>query len=131
VTALNPHAGEGGLFGREEISVISPEIRALRAGSRGRFVLDGPLPADTLFANHSARKPAERHDAVVCMYHDQGLIPVKLLDFGGTVNVTLGLPIIRTSVDHGVAFDLAGTGRADPSSFRSALELAETLIKRR
>jgi 4-hydroxythreonine-4-phosphate dehydrogenase len=118
VAALNPHAGEGGLFGREEIETISPEIEALRQQG---YSLEGPLPADTLFANQRI-KP--RYDAVVCMYHDQGLIPVKLLDFSKTVNVTLGLPIVRTSVDHGVAFDIAGKNIADPSSLESAIELA-------
>jgi 4-hydroxythreonine-4-phosphate dehydrogenase len=124
ICALNPHAGESGLFGKEEIRTISPTIRKLQRQYGNDVVLQGPLPADTLFANHVATPPAERADAVVCMYHDQGLIPVKLLDFPRTVNVSLGLPMVRTSVDHGVAFDIAGTGRADPSSFRSALKLA-------
>lgn len=133
VCALNPHAGEGGLFGTEESRVITPEIRALRASSRGRFRIHGPLAADTLFANQSLARKKERgkslYDAVVCMYHDQGLIPVKLLDFQRTVNVTLGLPILRTSVDHGVAFDIAGKGIADPSSFEAAVEMAATLAR--
>lgn len=131
VAALNPHAGEGGIFGKEEIRILTPEIQALQKFARatGAFELEGPLPADTLFAKHAqaiARSPKGRglYDAVVCMYHDQGLIPVKLVDFPHTINLTLGLPIIRTSVDHGVAFDIAGKGVADPSSFQSALALA-------
>ncbi|MDR3607481.1 MAG: 4-hydroxythreonine-4-phosphate dehydrogenase PdxA [Oligoflexia bacterium] len=120
VAALNPHAGENGIFGNEEQTVIEPALKALRAEVAGSLV--GPLPADTLFANHiSGTTP---FDAVVCMYHDQGLIPVKLLDFQRTVNVTLGLPIVRTSVDHGVAFDIAGKNQADPSSLQSALDEA-------
>ncbi|MCM2322103.1 MAG: 4-hydroxythreonine-4-phosphate dehydrogenase PdxA [Oligoflexia bacterium] len=130
IAALNPHAGENGLFGRQELRLLNPEIKALQKAARGRYELHGPLPADTLFANHILAAPKDRFDAVVCMYHDQGLIPVKLLDFRNTVNVTLGLPIIRTSVDHGVAFDIAGTGKADPSSFRAAVELAARLASR-
>lgn len=129
VTALNPHAGEGGIFGDEEIRIIEPEIQALQKAARGKYVLSGPHPADTLFAKHVAAPPKERYDAVVCMYHDQGLIPVKLLDFQKTVNVTLGLPIVRTSVDHGTAFDIAGKGIADPSSLQSAIELALRVLK--
>jgi 4-hydroxythreonine-4-phosphate dehydrogenase len=124
VAALNPHAGESGLFGKEEIRVISPELRAIAKAQGKNIEIHGPLPADTLFAKHVMAKPRERYDAVVCMYHDQGLIPVKLLDFPNTVNVTLGLPIVRTSVDHGVGFDIAGKGVADPSSFQSAVRLA-------
>lgn len=129
IAALNPHAGESGLFGREEIEIITPEICSLRKKARGKYQLFGPLPADTLFAHHIMAAPSKRADAVVCMYHDQGLIPVKLIDFPNTVNVTLGLPIIRTSVDHGVAFDIAWKNRADPSSFRSAVELAFHLVR--
>lgn len=126
VAALNPHAGEGGLFGREELEVIAPEISALRRKLRGRAIIEGPLPSDTLFAVQAAPglRPDKRYDAVICMYHDQGLIPVKQLDFANTVNVTLGLPLVRTSVDHGVAFDIAGLGRADPSSLEAAIEMA-------
>jgi 4-hydroxythreonine-4-phosphate dehydrogenase len=124
VAALNPHAGEAGLLGREEIRVIEPTLARLRRESRGRYTLDGPTPSDTLFAKHVLAARAERHDAVVCMYHDQGLIPVKQLDFPRTVNVTLGLPIVRTSVDHGVGFDIAGRGVADPSSLEAAIRLA-------
>jgi 4-hydroxythreonine-4-phosphate dehydrogenase len=124
IAALNPHAGEGGLFGREEAAVIAPEIRSLRARYGRRAEILGPLPADTLFANHAAAKRGQRYDAVVCMYHDQGRIPGKLLDFPHTVNITLGLPIVRTSVDHGTGFDIAGKGVADPSSLQSAIERA-------
>ncbi|HAR44431.1 MAG TPA: 4-hydroxythreonine-4-phosphate dehydrogenase PdxA [Bdellovibrionales bacterium] len=123
VAALNPHAGEGGLFGSEEIRVIGPTVRRLQKSFGKRCELRGPLPADTLFAKHMSDKKS-CFDAVVCMYHDQGLIPVKLLDFPRTVNITLGLPIIRTSVDHGVGFDIAGKGVADPSSLQSAISLA-------
>jgi 4-hydroxythreonine-4-phosphate dehydrogenase len=129
IAALNPHAGEGGMFGREEIRTISPAIRALRR-RHPSWRLEGPLPADTLFAKHAMARPGDRYDAVVCMYHDQGLVPVKLLDFPRTVNVTLGLPIIRTSVDHGTGFDIAGKGIADPSSLISAIRLAEQLAAR-
>ncbi|NDD91606.1 4-hydroxythreonine-4-phosphate dehydrogenase PdxA, partial [bacterium] len=131
VAALNPHAGEGGMFGKEEIRTISPAISALKREFGDRVSLQGPLPADTLFAKNASQQKENRYDAIVCMYHDQGLIPVKLLDFARTVNITLGLPIIRTSVDHGVAFDLVGTGRADPSSFQSALRLAHELASKR
>lgn len=126
IAALNPHAGERGLFGREEIEVISPEISHLRRKLRGQAVIDGPLPSDTLFAVQATAglARAKRYDAVICMYHDQGLIAVKQLDFANTVNVTLGLPLVRTSVDHGVAFDIAGSGRADPSSLEAAIEMA-------
>lgn len=124
VAALNPHAGENGLFGQEEIQIIEPEICALQ--KEGYDVI-GPLPADTLFAKHVEK---EHFDAIVCMYHDQGLIPVKLLDFYGTVNITLGLPMIRTSVDHGVGFDIAGKGIANPSSLIAAIDLAAHLASK-
>ncbi|HLE00158.1 MAG TPA: 4-hydroxythreonine-4-phosphate dehydrogenase PdxA [Bdellovibrionota bacterium] len=127
IAALNPHAGESGLFGREEIEIICPAIRKLR---KSGYSVAGPFPADTLFARHVSGQLKHRFNAIVCMYHDQGLIPVKLLDFGNSVNITLGLPIIRTSVDHGVGFDIAGSGRADPSSFRAAVKLAERLSRR-
>jgi 4-hydroxythreonine-4-phosphate dehydrogenase len=135
IAALNPHAGEDGLFGDEEIRVITPEIQSLQKDAKRRgYVLVGPLPADTLFANHvmakSQNRPQNHFDAVVCMYHDQGLIPVKLLDFPRTVNVTLGLPIVRTSVDHGVAFDIVGQNKADPSSLDSAIELAVNIVRK-
>ncbi len=124
VCGLNPHAGEGGHLGREEIEVIAPALERLRA--RG-IALDGPLPADTVFVPANAR----RFDAIVAMYHDQGLAPLKYASFGHGVNVTLGLPFVRTSVDHGTALDLAGTGRADAGSLRAALALAVELAQRR
>ena len=124
VAALNPHAGEGGLFGDEEAAIISPAIAAARELD---VAVVGPLPADTIFVRHQRGE----FDAVVVMYHDQGLIPLKLLHFGDAVNVTLGLPIIRTSVDHGTAYDLAGTGRADPGSLKAALHLATKMSKAR
>lgn len=121
ICGLNPHAGESGMFGNEEIRKIEPELRALRRTLGKRATLIGPVPADTFFAQHMS---APLCDAVVCMYHDQGLIPVKLVDFSRTINITLGLPILRTSVDHGVAFDIAGQGIADPASLMSALDSA-------
>jgi 4-hydroxythreonine-4-phosphate dehydrogenase len=120
VAGLNPHAGEDGLMGAEERTVIRPAVEAAR--SRGIDVT-GPLPGDTVFVR--ARKG--EFDAVIACYHDQGLIPVKLLAFGHSVNVTLGLPIIRTSVDHGTAFDIAGKGVADPTSMIEATLLAARL----
>jgi len=122
VAGLNPHAGEHGLFGREEATVLTPAIDACRA--RGIDVA-GPFPADTVFVR--ARKG--EFDVVVACYHDQGLIPVKLVAFGQAVNVTLGLPIVRTSVDHGTAFDIAGKGIADPQSMIAAVLLAARLAK--
>jgi 4-hydroxythreonine-4-phosphate dehydrogenase len=123
VAALNPHAGESGLFGSEDQKIIAPEIERIQSEELP-LELSGPHPADTLFAKHLALPKSKRYDAVVCMYHDQGLVPVKLLDFKRTVNITLGLPFLRTSVDHGVGFDIAGKGIADPSSMRSAIALA-------
>jgi 4-hydroxythreonine-4-phosphate dehydrogenase len=123
VAGLNPHAGEGGLFGREEEEVIAPAIAACR--KRGIDV-SGPFPADTVFLQ--AVRGA--YDIVVACYHDQALIPVKLLAFGHAVNVTLGLPIVRTSVDHGTAFDIAGKGVADPGSMIAAVRLAARLASR-
>ncbi len=117
VAGLNPHAGEGGHMGREEIEVISPVLERLRQTGMD---LVGPLPADTLFVPHTL----QQGDAVLAMYHDQGLPVLKHASFGGGVNVTLGLPIIRTSVDHGTALDLAGTGLADPGSLFAAVRLA-------
>jgi 4-hydroxythreonine-4-phosphate dehydrogenase len=117
VAGLNPHAGEGGHMGREEIEVIIPCLEALR---REGLDLVGPLPADTMFTPHCL----EGADAVLAMYHDQGLPVLKYKGFGHAVNITLGLPIIRTSVDHGTAFDLAGRGTADTGSLRYALETA-------
>ena len=117
VAGLNPHAGEGGMFGDEEKNIIAPAIRD--AGDQG-FYASGPFPPDTVFY-HAANK---RYDAVVSMYHDQGLIPFKLIHFNNGVNTTLGLPIIRTSVDHGTAYDIAGTGIADPGSLIAAINMA-------
>ncbi|MFN3952987.1 MAG: 4-hydroxythreonine-4-phosphate dehydrogenase PdxA [Pararhodobacter sp.] len=124
VAGLNPHAGEGGRMGHEEQTLITPLLDDLRAEG---FDLTGPLPADTMF--HPAAR--QRYDAALCMYHDQALIPIKTLDFASGVNVTLGLPFVRTSPDHGTAYDIAGTGRADPASLRAALALAATLAERR
>lgn len=124
VAGLNPHAGEGGHMGREEIEVISPVLARLRG--EGMDLL-GPLPADTLFVPHTL----EQGDAVLAMYHDQGLPVLKHASFGGGVNVTLGLPIVRTSVDHGTALDLAGTGRADAGSLYAAVELAIDMARKR
>lgn len=121
VCGLNPHAGEGGHLGREEIEVIEPVLAELRG--RG-MQLQGPLPADTLFTP----KHLEQADAVLAMYHDQGLPVLKHKGFGRAVNITLGLPIIRTSVDHGTALDLAGTGRADAGSLQVALATAIDMI---
>lgn len=117
VCGLNPHAGEGGHLGREEIDVIIPTLEKLRQQG---LSLDGPLPADTLFTP----KHLDDADAVIAMYHDQGLPVLKHKGFGQAVNITLGLPIIRTSVDHGTALDLAGTGQIDPGSFDTALRYA-------
>lgn len=123
VAGLNPHAGEHGLFGREEIEEIRP---AVEWAQREGMPVDGPFPPDTLFYLAVRRK---KFDAIVCMYHDQGHVPLKLLDFEGGVNVALGLPIIRTSVDHGTAFDIAGKGVAEPGSFLKALEFAARLAR--
>jgi 4-hydroxythreonine-4-phosphate dehydrogenase len=124
VCGLNPHAGEGGHLGREEIEVIVPALERLRAqGLR----LTGPVPADTAFLPERLAG----HDAVLAMFHDQGLPVLKHASFGHAVNVTLGLPILRTSVDHGTALDLAGTGRADPGSLRAALRVARELCATR
>ncbi|MFZ0484863.1 MAG: 4-hydroxythreonine-4-phosphate dehydrogenase PdxA [Desulfobacterales bacterium] len=117
VAGLNPHAGEGGIFGDEEKTIITPAIHAAR--NQG-FDVTGALPPDTVF--HQAANG--RYDAVVSMYHDQGLIPFKLIHFNDGVNITLGLPIIRTSVDHGTAYDIAGTGTANPGSLIAAITMA-------
>lgn len=122
VCGLNPHAGEGGHLGREEIELIEPVLHTLR--ERGMDLV-GPLPADTLFTP----KHLNAADAVLAMYHDQGLPVLKYKGFGQAVNVTLGLPIIRTSVDHGTALDLAGTGKADIGSLRTALHYAITMVQ--
>jgi len=124
VAALNPHAGEEGLFGKEEEEVIRPAIQ--KAKAEGHQV-EGPFPADSLFF----RAAGGEFDAVVAMYHDQGLIPLKLLHFSDAVNVTLGLSIVRTSVDHGTAYDIAGKDIADPSSLKSAIRMAVSIAKNR
>ena len=125
VAGLNPHAGEGGLFGTEEQTIIAPAIAAARAEG---IAASGPFAPDTVFmrARHSAGKPGE-FDVVVAMYHDQGLIPVKYLGVEQGVNVTLGLPLLRTSPDHGTAFDIADSGRADASSLLAAVRMARSL----
>jgi 4-hydroxythreonine-4-phosphate dehydrogenase len=117
VSGLNPHAGEDGSLGTEDRTIVAPAIDILRAEG---LDVSGPLPADTMF--HAAARAT--YDCAICMYHDQALIPVKTLAFDDAVNVTLGLPFIRTSPDHGTAFDIAGTGRANPSSLIAALRLA-------
>ena len=124
VAALNPHAGEGGKFGSEEPDIIAPAVVELC--NRG-VTVEGPLPADTLF--HDGARA--RFDAVLCMYHDQALIPLKTLDFYGGVNVTLGLPFVRTSPDHGTAFDIAGTGTARCDSLVAAIRLASEIAAHR
>jgi 4-hydroxythreonine-4-phosphate dehydrogenase len=124
VAALNPHGGEGGSIGREEIEIVAPAVRAL--GALGVEVI-GPYPADTLFPETMRA----HYDAAICLYHDQALIPVKMLDFWGGVNVTLGLPIVRTSPDHGTAFDIAGRGLARPDSLIAAIRLADQLARAR
>jgi 4-hydroxythreonine-4-phosphate dehydrogenase len=117
VAAFNPHAGEGGTLGREEIEIIEPAIEALREEG---WRVTGPHPADTMF--HQAARA--RYDAALCIYHDQALIPLKALHFEEGVNITLGLPIVRTSPDHGTAFDIAGEDRADPRAMAAALRMA-------
>jgi 4-hydroxythreonine-4-phosphate dehydrogenase len=120
IAGLNPHAGEEGALGEEDRAIVAPAVARLKAeGIDAR----GPLPADTMF-HEAARKT---YDVALCMYHDQALIPIKTLAFDHAVNVTLGLPFVRTSPDHGTAFDIAGTGRADPSSLIAALKLAARL----
>lgn len=120
MTGLNPHAGENGSMGREELDIIIPAIRHLQ--NEG-FNITGPLPADTAFFPEMRKS----YDAILCMYHDQALIPVKTLDFHGGVNVTLGLPFIRTSPDHGTALNLAGTGKAQSDSLVAAISLAQQM----
>jgi 4-hydroxythreonine-4-phosphate dehydrogenase len=124
VCGLNPHAGEGGHLGREEIEVISPVISTLRAQG---MQLTGPVPADTAFTPHQL----EKADAVLAMYHDQGLPVLKYAGFGNAVNITLGLPIVRTSVDHGTALPLAGTGQADAGSLIAAVEMAIGMVTKK
>ena len=122
LSGLNPHAGEDGSLGTEDKTIVAPAIEILR---REGVEIRGPLPADTMF-HETARKT---YDCAICMYHDQALIPVKTLAFEDAVNVTLGLPFIRTSPDHGTAFDIAGTGKADPSSLIAALRLAARMAQ--
>jgi 4-hydroxythreonine-4-phosphate dehydrogenase len=125
VAGLNPHAGEGGLFGDEEISIIGPAIAAAREQGCDA---SGPWAPDTVFMRARARAGVEpEFDVVLAMYHDQGLIPVKYLGVEHGVNVTLGLPLLRTSPDHGTAFDIAGQGRADPASLIAAVRMAQSL----
>ena len=124
IAALNPHAGEQGTMGDEEIRIIGPAIETLR---KDGIDVHGPAPADTLF--HPAARAT--YDAALCMYHDQALIPIKTIDFSGGVNVTLGLPFVRTSPDHGTALDIAGTGRADAASLVAALAMADDMARRR
>jgi 4-hydroxythreonine-4-phosphate dehydrogenase len=117
VLALNPHCGEAGKFGAEETEIIEPAVKAAR---REGYTVEGPLSADTLF--HFAQQGG--YDGVVAMYHDQGLIPLKMLHFDDGVNITLGLPIVRTSVDHGTAYNLAGSGKASEKSLLAAIRMA-------
>jgi 4-hydroxythreonine-4-phosphate dehydrogenase len=124
IAALNPHAGEGGQFGNEDMAIIAPAVAALRAEGIAAF---GPVPGDALFTPRAR----ETYDAALCMYHDQALIPLKALDFDEGVNVTLGLPIIRTSPDHGTAFDIAGKGVADPGAMAAAIVMAAEMARAR
>jgi 4-hydroxythreonine-4-phosphate dehydrogenase len=126
VFGLNPHAGDGGVIGTEEIEIIDPLLKEIR-NEDPDFTLDGPFPADGFFG----QKLYEKYDAILAMYHDQGLAPFKLISFGKGVNFTAGLPIIRTSPDHGTAFDIAGKGVANPSSFTEAYNLAVELANKR
>jgi 4-hydroxythreonine-4-phosphate dehydrogenase len=131
VAGLNPHAGEGGLFGREEIELIAPAIG--QAQARG-WLASGPYAPDTVFMRARAKPDvagqlSSEFDVVIAMYHDQGLIPVKYLGVEQGVNVTLGLPLVRTSPDHGTAFDIAGQGKADASSLLAALRMARSLLR--
>jgi 4-hydroxythreonine-4-phosphate dehydrogenase len=124
VAGLNPHAGEDGVMGNEDMTIVAPAVAQLR--EMGHQVR-GPLPADTLF--HSEARA--RYDAALCMYHDQALIPIKTLSFWDGVNVTLGLPIVRTSPDHGTAFDIAGSGKANPRSMVAAIRMAAEIAAAR
>ena len=124
IAGLNPHAGEGGTMGRDEIDMIAPLVETLR---REGMDLKGPMSADTMF--HA--KARAQYDAAIAMYHDQALIPIKTIDFSGGVNVTLGLPFVRTSPDHGTAFDIAGQGLGDPTSLIAALRMAQGMARAR
>lgn len=128
VCGLNPHAGESGMLGDEELTVIGPAIGDAQSMLDGIAKIYGPVPAETAFRH---ARGFDRYDAVVAMYHDQATIASKLADFGDAVNVTLGLPILRTSVDHGTAYDIAYTGRADARGMRSAIELALEMVRAR
>jgi 4-hydroxythreonine-4-phosphate dehydrogenase len=128
VAGLNPHAGEGGAFGDEEERIIAPAIKqAHEQGGHREIWVDGPFPADSVFV----RAVDGEFDGVICLYHDQGLIPLKLLSWTDGVNVTIGLPIVRTSPDHGTAFDIAGQGKADSRSMQAAIRLAAEMTRRR
>jgi 4-hydroxythreonine-4-phosphate dehydrogenase len=124
VAGLNPHAGEEDRLGAEDRAIVAPAVEALKATG---IAAEGPFPPDTMFTAHTRA----RYDAALCLYHDQGLIPLKTLDFAHGVDVTMGLPIVRTSPDHGTAFDIAGSGTADPSSMIAAIEMAATMSDRR
>jgi len=124
VAGLNPHAGEGGAMGTEELRFIAPLVARLAAEG---LAIRGPLPADTMFHPRARAQ----YDVAICMYHDQALIPIKTIDFDGGVNVTLGLPFVRTSPDHGTAFDIAGRGVAEPSSLVAALRMAHQMAQAR
>ncbi|HTI87482.1 MAG TPA: 4-hydroxythreonine-4-phosphate dehydrogenase PdxA [Alphaproteobacteria bacterium] len=124
VAGLNPHAGEEDRLGTEDRAIVAPAVAALKADG---IAAEGPFPADTMFAPHARA----RYDLALCLYHDQALIPLKALDFAHGVDVTLGLPIVRTSPDHGTAFEIAGHGKADPTSLIAALELAAAMDTRR
>lgn len=126
VAGLNPHAGEAGAFGDEEERIIAPAVQHLRS-QKSSLTVEGPFPADTVFV----RAVKGEFDGVICQYHDQGLIPLKLLSWEDGVNVTIGLPIVRTSPDHGTAFDIAGQGKADPRSMQAALALAVNMTQHR
>ncbi len=127
ILGLNPHAGEDGAMGHEELDIISPAIEKLK---REGLNVEGPFSADTYFIRylHDAGK---QHDAVLCMYHDQGLIPLKTIHFGDSANITIGLPVVRTSVDHGTAYDIAGKGVADAASLKYAIDRAISIVKNR
>jgi 4-hydroxythreonine-4-phosphate dehydrogenase len=124
VAGLNPHAGEEDRLGTEDRAIVAPAVAALKAAG---IDASGPFPADTMFAPHAR----SHYDVALCLYHDQALIPLKALDFARGVDVTLGLPIVRTSPDHGTAFAIAGTGTADPSSLIAAIEMAHGMAARR
>lgn len=128
ILGLNPHAGEQGHMGDEEIRIIGPAVQLLQEEFAGEAEIEGPFPADTLFARFSGQ--ATPFDAVVCMYHDQGLIPLKAIHFGEAINITLGLPILRTSVDHGSAYDIAWQGKANWHSMRFAILSAINSLSR-